>query len=174
MENKETEVMELIDNLYTMVSEAWGVPLGNDKCILERDKVLEILNDIKTCMPVEISEAKRLVLIKDDFINNAKREAEAIRKNAETKARTMLEEQEIFRVARERSEEMVSSAELKSKELCSVASNYIEEVLRQAEDAVSSALQTVSDVRENFRKLAPKEEPTNEEISVETEEASAE
>ena len=26
----DNEVMELIDQLYTMVSEAWGVPLGNE------------------------------------------------------------------------------------------------------------------------------------------------
>ena len=52
----DNEVMELIDQLYTMVSEAWGVPLGNEKCIVERDQVLEILDEIKTAMPVELSE----------------------------------------------------------------------------------------------------------------------
>ena len=31
MENEHKEVMELVETLYTMVSEAWGVPLGNDK-----------------------------------------------------------------------------------------------------------------------------------------------
>ena len=31
MNENKVEVMELIENLYTMVSEAWGVPLGNDK-----------------------------------------------------------------------------------------------------------------------------------------------
>ena len=71
----DNEVMELIDQLYTMVSEAWGVPLGNEKCIVERDQVLEILDEIKTAMPVELSEAKRLVSARDEFINNAKREA---------------------------------------------------------------------------------------------------
>ena len=71
----DNEVMELIDQLYTMVSEAWGVPLGNEKFIVERDQVLEILDEIKTAMPVELSEAKRLVSARDEFINNAKREA---------------------------------------------------------------------------------------------------
>ena len=78
----DNEVMELIDQLYTMVSEAWGVPLGNEKCIVERDQVLEILDEIKTAMPVELSEAKRLVSARDEFINNAKREAEGIRNQA--------------------------------------------------------------------------------------------
>ena len=48
MSDNNVEVMELIENLYTMVSEAWGVPLGQDKCIVERENVLELLNEIKT------------------------------------------------------------------------------------------------------------------------------
>ena len=40
------DVMELIEMLYTQVSEAWGVPLGNEKCIVERDKVLGLLDEI--------------------------------------------------------------------------------------------------------------------------------
>ena len=47
----DNEAMELIEMLYTMVSEAWGVPLGNDKCIVERDKVLGILEEIKARLP---------------------------------------------------------------------------------------------------------------------------
>ena len=41
----DNEVMELIDSLYSMVSEAWGVPLGNDKCIVEREKALSMIED---------------------------------------------------------------------------------------------------------------------------------
>ena len=88
----DNEVMELIDQLYTMVSEAWGVPLGNEKCIVERDQVLEILDEIKTAMPVELSEAKRLVSARDEFINNAKREAEGIRNQAEERARALVDD----------------------------------------------------------------------------------
>ena len=79
----DNEVMELIDELYSMVSEAWGVPLGNDKCIVERDKVLNMIEDIKAQLPVELSEAKHLVSARDEFIGNAKREAESIRRAAE-------------------------------------------------------------------------------------------
>ena len=42
----ENEVMSLVDSLYNMISEAWGVPLGNDKCIIEREKALEILDEM--------------------------------------------------------------------------------------------------------------------------------
>ena len=72
-----TDVIELLDTLYSMISEAWGVPLGNDKCIIEREKALDIINEIKASMPSALAEAKRLVAARDEFIGNAKKEAEA-------------------------------------------------------------------------------------------------
>lgn len=75
MSDNNVEVIELIENLYTMVTEAWGVPIGADKCLVDREPVLELLNEIKTRMPVELAEAKRLVSARDEFIGNAKREA---------------------------------------------------------------------------------------------------
>ena len=129
----DNEVMELIDQLYTMVSEAWGVPLGNEKCIVERDQVLEILDEIKTAMPVELSEAKRLVSARDEFINNAKREAEGIRNQAEERARALVNDQEIVRIAKARSNEMLASTQAKADALRRASSQFCDEALRRTE-----------------------------------------
>ena len=67
------DVIELLDTLYSMISEAWGVPLGNDKCIIEREKALDIITEIKATMPSSLAEAKRLVAARDEFIGNAKK-----------------------------------------------------------------------------------------------------
>lgn len=169
-------VMALIDELYSMVSEAWGVPLGNDKCLIEREKVLDLLDEIKTQMPVELSEAKRLVSARDEFISNAKREAESVRKLAEEKARTLLSEQEIVRVAQTRSRQMMQEAEFesqkmkeeaqeksqkllteaseKSDQLRRVAGKYAEDVLRDTEQAVFEALDRVRQQRKAFMAAA--------------------
>lgn len=45
------QALEIIDMLYTMIAEAWGVPLGNEKCIIERDKALNLLDDLKAQLP---------------------------------------------------------------------------------------------------------------------------
>lgn len=154
MNEKKTEVMELIDSLYNMVSEAWGVPLGNDKCIVEREAVLEILNEIRSRMPSELSEAKQVLSAKDEFISNAKREAESVRKTAEDRARELLEEQEIVKRSKAYSAQLVSDAELKSGELRRVASEYVDEILRKTEETVSETLKTVNAVRASFRGAA--------------------
>ena len=144
------DVIALLDTLYNMVTEAWGVPLGNDKCIIEREKAIDIINEIKANLPSAIAEAKRLVAARDEFIGNAKREAEALRKSAEDKASTMVSEQEIVRVAKARSAEMIASAEAKSKELRRVASEYVDDIMRQAEESMSNALQTVQSAHNAF------------------------
>ena len=151
MDNNTNDVIELLDILYGMVTEAWGVPLGNDKCIIEREKAIEIINDIKANLPTALAEAKRLVAARDEFIGNAKREAEALRKSAEETSRIMVEEQEIVRVAKERSAEMIAAAEKKSKELRRVAADYVDDLMRQTEESISAALTTVQNSRGAFR-----------------------
>ncbi len=150
----ENEVLELIEMLYAMVSEAWGVPLGNEKCIVERDKVLNILDEIKNQLPVEVAEAKRLVTARDEFIGNAKREAESIRKAAEEKAREMMDEQEIVRAAKLRSSEIMSTAESRTRELYRVANEYVDDALRRTEEAVGTALEEIRRSRAQFRSAA--------------------
>lgn len=150
MDNNTTDIIELLDILYGMVTEAWGVPLGNDKCIIEREKAVEIINEIKANLPSALAEAKRLVSARDEFIGNAKREAEAMRKSAEEKSKAMIEEQEIVRVARARSAEMINSAEAKSKELRRVAAEYVDEIMKQSEASVSEALTKLQSVHSAF------------------------
>ena len=124
------DVIELLDILYGMVTEAWGVPLGNDKCIIEREKAIDIISEIKANLPSSIAEAQRLVSARDEFIGNAKREAEALRKSAEEQARAMIEEQEVIRTARAKSAEMISAAEAKSSQLRRVASEYVDNIMQ--------------------------------------------
>ena len=153
------DIIELLDILYGMVTEAWGVPLGADKCIIEREKAIEIINDIKANLPTALAEAKRLVAARDEFIGNAKREAEALRKSAEEKARAMVEEQEIVRVAKAKSTEMLSSAEAKSKELRRVASQYVDDIIRQTVESLNGALTTVQTAQSSFRSLGGQPQP---------------
>lgn len=150
----DNEVLELVEMLYTMITEAWGVPLGNDKCIVERERALNLLDEIKAQLPVELAEAKRLVSARDEFISNAKREADAIRKAAEDRSRQLVDEQEVVRIARARATELTTTAENKSRELRRVANEYVDDALRRTEEAVAAALEEVRGSRARFRTAA--------------------
>jgi hypothetical protein len=145
------EVLELVETLYSMIADAWGVPLGNDKCIIAREKALSLIEEITAQLPVELAEAQRLVSARDEFILNAKREAEAVRKAAEDRARSMIDEREVVRVAKNRGNELLMTAENKAKELRRVANDYVDDALRRTEDAVNAALDEIRQSRARFR-----------------------
>lgn len=147
-------VMELVEMLYQMITDAWGMPLGADKCVIERDRVLDILDEIKAQLPAEIEESKKLMAAKSEYIAGAKKEAESIRKMAEDQARRMVDEMEVSKLAKARAQDLVEESEKKSVELRKVANDYAADTLKRTEDAISAALEEVRQSRASFRAAA--------------------
>ena len=145
------DIQELIEMLYTMVKEAWGLPLSSEKCVLERDKVLDLIETIQNQLPTEVAEAKRLVDARDAFITNAKREAENISRAAEERAKQLVNEQEIYRTAKIKSDEMIANAERYATELKRSAGIFVDEMLKRSEETVTKALDELNRARENFQ-----------------------
>lgn len=162
------DVQELIDMLYSMITEAWGLPLGAEKCVIERDKVLDLLDEIKAQLPTELAEAKRLVASRTEYVNNAKREADSMRKVAEQRARQLVDQEEIVRAAKQRANEIVASAEAKATELKRVANDYADDVLRRTEDAISEAMNQVHSARSRFRTVSAAAMPQREQAASDT------
>ena len=144
----------MLNMLHAMITEAWGVPLGAEKCVIDRDKALDILDEIRGQFPTEIAEAKRLLDARQDFINNAKREADVIKRNAEEQARQLVDDQEIIRVSRKKSNEMLTHAEASSNELRRVANEYVDDSMQRTEDALAVALDEIRQSRARFRQAA--------------------
>ena len=149
-----TGVEELLDMLYELIDEAKGFPLSSEKCIIERDKALDLLDEIRGQFPMELSEAKKLLASRNEYLASAKREAELMRKQAEEQARQMLAEDELLAQAKQKGNEIVRKAEERSRELRRVANDYCEDALRRTEEAVSEARDEVAKARSRFRAAA--------------------
>ena len=136
----EYEAMELIEMMYSMIAEAKAMPLAAGRCIIERDDMLSMLEDLRDCLPREMEEARRLWEAKDEFIASAKREAEQ-------KARQLVEEEEIVQLAKVRAEELIQSASAKQAELFQVVNARIDGTVAESELALSKALDEVRTLR---------------------------
>jgi len=151
-------VEELLDILYEMVDEAKSVPLSAEKCMIERDRALDLLEDIRAQFPMEMKEAKKLLENRTEYINAAKREGELIKKQAEDEARQIVSEDQLLLQARQRSAEMIRVAEERSRELRRVANEYCEDALRRTEEAVAEAFEEIRQSRARFRAAAGAEQ----------------
>ena len=146
-------IEDVINKLYEMVQEARNLPLSADKCILDRDSVLDLLDEMSNQLPGEIKQAKTIVESRGEVINNAKREAESILKQAQAKARKLIDESEITRQAQQEANVMVQTAQEKIRELKNLTNNFVDDSLRQTEQAITEALDQVKASRETFNSL---------------------
>ena len=149
-----TGVEELVDMLFSMIDEAKGVPLSSDKCIIERDKALDLLDEIKAQFPVELGEAKKLLASRAEYLEKTKREGELIRQQAEAEAKRILASDELTARARQMGNEMMRQAEERSRDLKRSANEYCEDALRRTEEAVAEAYDEIKKSRARFRAAA--------------------
>ena len=67
MSDRNTE--DIIGALYDMVQDARSMPLAADKCILERDKVLDLLDEIIAQLPSELKQSRTIVESRNELIS---------------------------------------------------------------------------------------------------------
>ena len=146
-------IEETITTLYEMVQDAWSLPLGAEKCVVERDKVLDLLDEISNQLPGELKQAKTIVESRNEVITNAKREAENILKQAEQRAKQMISREEVVKQAEQQAAEMMKAAQQKIKELRQVTNDYVDDAMKRTEDAISQSLSEIRESRSQLRTL---------------------
>ena len=135
-------IEEIITTLYEMVQDAWSLPLGNEKCVVERDKVLDLLDEISNQLPGELKQAKTIVESRNEIL-----------KQAEQRAKQMISREEITRQAAQQADEMVKAAQQKIKELKQVTNDYVDDAMKRTEDAIAQSLSEIRESRTKFRAL---------------------
>lgn len=152
-----SNIEELITALYDLIQDAKALPLGADKCIVERDRVLDMLDEISAQMPGEIKQARTIVLSREEIVSQARREAESILRNARAQADALVEKENIYQESKRRCEEMVLKTQAQMDELKRVSFAYMDNTLRETEATINKALGEVRETRGRFAALTVKE-----------------
>lgn len=156
MSDRNTE--DIIGALYDMVQDARSMPLAADKCILERDRVLDMLDEIIAQLPGELKQSRAIVESRNELVSQARREAETILSEAREKAKQMVTKEAIYAEAKKRSEELVAQTQNRINQLRKAGNEYMDESLRQTEEVISKALAEVRDTRMKFRAVTEAQE----------------
>lgn len=151
-------VEDIITALYDLVQDARALPLGADKCILERDKVLDMLDEIIAALPAEIKQSRTIVESRNELIGQARREAEGIVRQAQVKAKELVAEETIYQEAKRQCHEMYNRTQERMAELRKVSNEYMDDALRRTEEAIAQSLGEVRDTRAKFRSLTETQE----------------
>ena len=167
MSDRNTE--DIIGALYDLVQDARSLPLAADKCILERDRVLDMLDEIIAQLPAELKQSRTIVESRNELITQARREAEGIIRQAQEQAKQMVTKEAIYVEAKKRAEELVGQTQNRIDALKKASNEYMAEQLLHTEKVIAESLGKVQDTRAKFLALtgaqeqrkvaAPKEAP---------------
>ena len=163
----EKHIEDIIGALYDMVQDARSMPLAADKCILERDKVLDMLDEIIAQLPTELKQSRTIVESRNELIGQARREAENIVRQAQQKANELVEQEAIYQEAKRQCADMVSAAQNRIAELRKASNEYMDDALRRTEEAIAQSLGQVKDTRAKFRALTAAQDAQKAETAAE-------
>lgn len=136
-------VNEILDRMDDLMDGAPSLPLSGGKCVVNSERMRELIDELRLNLPQEIKQAKMIVSDRKAILEDAKREAESVVKVAEERARRLVDENEITKKAKERATEIMTTAQSQARELKRAANEFSENVLKTAEQGLTESLNQV-------------------------------
>lgn len=163
-----------LEEMEDMMEEAARVPFSKTKCILDSEKFFDLLDDLKKNIPEEMKKSKELLENKDTMMNQAKddsdlmierakkaaeqmlmkakKSSDSIIERAKAQAETMVNEQEVLIVAKERAAEIIEKAKNDSMKMKNMTISYIDDVVTNSERSLQAALTAVQKAKQEYNK----------------------
>lgn len=143
------DIMNLIDVLEEAIESAWKIPFTS-KGFVDKDELLESLQDIRLKLPEELKQAKRITEERQRILIEAQKEADNILKNTADRVNVMVNEHEITRLANEEAMKIMENAQNESRDMRMATKEYVSQTLDSLEQNMSSMLQKI---REDKRSI---------------------
>ena len=117
---------ETVDELTTVIENARSLPMSGS-CMVPRDHLLDLLDDLRESLPEEVQAAGAIVEQRQEILQQAQAEAERLT------GRTRSESDHLVGQARRQREEILGTARRQRDELLAQAQAEAEELLARAE-----------------------------------------
>ncbi len=145
------EILELLEQIEDILESGVNIPLTGGKCLVDRDAILEIVQDIRLKLPDDIKQAKRITEEKARLMAEAQQEAENIIKNAESRIAALVDENEITKKAYEQAEVIISNAKKNAREIRLGTREYADSVLNKVEEILEDTLDVIKVNRQELK-----------------------
>ncbi len=144
---------ELLEQFDEVLDGGFKIP--GKKTVVDVEKLRAVVDDIRLNIPREIKQARGIVADRADIITTAKREADTIIRNAEEKAKAMVAQEEIVKMAQEKAAEIISNAQGKSREMRRAAQDFVDDIMRRADEGLTANLGEIRKTRAALKQQAP-------------------
>jgi hypothetical protein len=139
---QEPQAEALLRRVIDVIDAARPMPLSSDSRI-NKDEVLELLNEAVARLPDELRAARWLLKEREEFLAKVRREGDEILELARARAERMVERTEIVRAAEQRARTIVEQADTESRRLRHEVEDYCDRKLASFEVVLQRTLKVV-------------------------------
>ena len=153
MSTSKRDVRALEDLLYDLrdlIETARTMPMSAS-VLVNRDEALAVIEEALSTLPDELRRARWLLKEREEFLQQARRDADVIIEAARTQAERMVERTEIAREARRSSEQTLAAAEADARRLRHEAEDFVDARLARFEEMLGRTLGAVRRGRERLQ-----------------------
>ena len=143
-------VEHLLDQLDEMVDNAATLPLSN-KILIDGEKLRRLLEDIRLDMPKDVQSARAIVTDRTSIIDNARKEAEGIVRQAEERARAMIANDAITQQAQEKANDLLAQTRVKAGEIRKAANEYVDDLMQRTDESIALSLSELRKARQSIK-----------------------
>lgn len=140
---------DLIEQLDEELDNGFKMP--GKRVVVDVEKFRAIIDDMRMTMPTEIKQAKGIVADRSDIINNAKREADNVVRVAEERAKAMIAQEEITKLAQAKAGEILAAAQKKSREMRKAAQDFVDDLMARSDEQLTANLNEIRRTRQALR-----------------------
>ena len=146
-----------MDDLMEQLDETLdsGFKMPGKRVVVDVETVRAIIDDMRMTMPTEVKQAKGIVADRADIINNAKREADNIIRVAEERAKAMVAQEEITKLAQAKAGEVLAAAQKKSREMRKAAQDFVDDIMLRSDEMLTANLNEIKKTRAALRQQIP-------------------
>ena len=144
-------VDELLNELFDEIQNAKNVPLSTEKCIVDREKILDQLENILSYLPAEMKEAVKIVGRRQELLEEAQESANQIVEKAQQeysqtieKIRTDVESAKVK--TKEEARRVLEEAHKKAQSMVTQEAVY-QEAQKQAQELLDSTKQKIEELK---------------------------
>lgn len=144
------ELLELLEQLEETLERGVNIPFSG-RCVVRRDEVLELIQDIRLKLPDDIKTARNISVDRAHILEEAERQAAEILHNAETRITALVDEHEISRKAVEQAGVIIGNAKKNSREIRLGTREYADGVLDKVESILAETLDVIRVNRQELK-----------------------
>ena len=148
-----SRIEQIITEIEEYMEGCKFAPFSNTKILVEKDKMDELLRDLRAKTPDEIKRYQKVISQKEEILNDARERADALITEAQVHTDQMIEEHDSMQQAYAQANEIVNQATEQAQQIVDQATeeangvrqsvmDYTDDMLAELQNIVSHAIDT--------------------------------